>query len=146
MSADNASYPPNLFTSRTSMYNITLQSSYQPHNASILKVYYPLPGSWFAAGFLPNWDMPVQQEVQVSIIYFALSLSIYFLYTKVLNSFQGLGHKCQYSLGSIAIWTQVANIEAIPLETTTRLRSIDHYSYYRCPFSQLLFNLNFLYV
>ena len=73
MSADNAMYPPNFYANRTSMYNITLQSSYQPHNASILKVYYPLPGSWFAAGYLQNWDMPVQQEVITGLV------QVYFL-------------------------------------------------------------------
>jgi len=69
MSADDAKYPPDLYTNRTFMYNITLQSSHQPHNASILTVNHPLPGSWFAAGYLQNWDMPVQQEVGISISY-----------------------------------------------------------------------------
>lgn len=45
------------------MFNLVLGSSYQPHDATVFPVYNPLPGSWFAAAYLPDWDQHVQQEV-----------------------------------------------------------------------------------
>lgn len=71
MSPDNATYPPHFHMERTSMLNLTLISKYKPHDATLFRIDNPLPGSWFAAGYLPNWDQPVQQEVRsfVSIIF-----------------------------------------------------------------------------
>ena len=42
---------------------MTLYAAYQPHDASVLPVYNPLPGSWFAAAYIPNWTEQMQQEV-----------------------------------------------------------------------------------
>ncbi|XP_064087969.1 uncharacterized protein LOC135202485 isoform X3 [Macrobrachium nipponense] len=42
-------------------YVIT-KSAYLPHDATILPVYNPLPGSWFAAAYIPNWNEQMQQE------------------------------------------------------------------------------------
>ncbi|ODM99932.1 Transmembrane protein [Orchesella cincta] len=105
MAPDNATFPENLYTGRTSMFNLVLRSSYQPHDATVFPVYNPLPGSWFAAAYLPDWDQHVQQE--------------------------GIGHKCQYSLGSVALWSQVSNVETIPVKTTTRLSSLEHFTYFK---------------
>ncbi|XP_064087966.1 uncharacterized protein LOC135202485 isoform X1 [Macrobrachium nipponense] len=43
-------------------YVIT-KSAYLPHDATILPVYNPLPGSWFAAAYIPNWNEQMQQEM-----------------------------------------------------------------------------------
>lgn len=44
-------------------FQVTTYSAYQPHDATILPVYNPLPGSWFAAAYIPNWNEQMQQEV-----------------------------------------------------------------------------------
>ena len=66
MSADNSSFPPDLYTERSSMLRIVLKAKYQPQDTTVLPVYNPLPGSWFAAAYLPDWDQHVQQEVWTS--------------------------------------------------------------------------------
>ncbi|CAG7690930.1 unnamed protein product [Allacma fusca] len=105
MSADNSTFPLGMCTKRSSMFQIVLKATYQPQDTTVFPVYDPLPGSWFAAAYLPDWDQHVQQE--------------------------GIGHKCQYSLGSIALWTQISNVETIPLATTTRLRSEERFTYFK---------------
>jgi len=64
MSPDNASFPEQVWNERTSMYSVRLRASFKPHDASVFPVSNPLPGSWFAAAYLPNWDQQVQQQVK----------------------------------------------------------------------------------
>lgn len=46
---------------------VLTRSAYQPHDATVLAVYSPLPGSWFTAAYIPDWNEQMQQEV-VSLI------------------------------------------------------------------------------
>jgi len=63
MSPDNSTFPSQYSVNRTSLSQIIIRSSYQSHDATVFPVHDPLPGSWFAAGYLANWDQRVQQEV-----------------------------------------------------------------------------------
>lgn len=45
--------------------------------------------------------------------------------------FQGFGHKCQYSIGTIALWSQRDNIENIPVGYKMILRTSARNSYYK---------------
>jgi hypothetical protein len=63
MSPDNSSFPPSVYTGRTSLHYITTKSAYQPHDATIFPVYNPLPGNWFVAAYISHWDQHVRQEV-----------------------------------------------------------------------------------
>lgn len=63
MSADNATFPPNFWVNRTDLRRVVVRSSYNTHDASVLPIYNPLSGNWFAAAYLNTWDQKVQQEV-----------------------------------------------------------------------------------
>lgn len=43
---------------------VLTRSAYQPHDATVLAVYSPLPGSWFTAAYIPDWNEQMQQEVE----------------------------------------------------------------------------------
>ncbi|CAG0890026.1 unnamed protein product [Darwinula stevensoni] len=105
MSPDNSSFPEGMHTSRTHLYKIETWTAYSPHDAVILPIHNPLPGSWFAAAYLPDWDQQVQQE--------------------------GIIHRCRYSLGSIAFWTVASNVGLVPVNQPTFLHSKEHFTYYR---------------
>lgn len=84
---------------------VTTTTTYQPTNVTVVPVYEPHPGDWFVAAYMSYWDEKIQQ--------------------------QGLGHKCQYSLGSVALWSQVDNIENIPIDYQVRLRTTATTTYYK---------------
>ena len=112
------------------MLRIVLKAKYQPQDTTVLPVYNPLPGSWFAAAYLPDWDQHVQQEVGILDIFrpvFIATGTLIWILTGL--NLQGIGHKCLYSLGSIALWTQVPSVDTIPLQTTTRLTSLERFTY-----------------
>lgn len=50
-------------------FQVVTKSAYQPHDATVLPVYNPLPGSWFAAAYIPNWNEQMQQEVSTFILH-----------------------------------------------------------------------------
>ncbi|XP_071645882.1 post-GPI attachment to proteins factor 6 isoform X7 [Temnothorax longispinosus] len=79
-------------------------TSYQPKNVTVVPVYEPQPGDWFVAAYMSYWDERVQQ--------------------------QGLGHKCRYSIGTVALWSQIDNIKNIPINRPTRLRTTATTTYY----------------
>ncbi|GFG39492.1 hypothetical protein Cfor_00487 [Coptotermes formosanus] len=105
MSPDNSSFPSNVYTGRTSLHYITTKSAYQPHDATIFPMYNPLPGNWFVAAYISHWDQHVQQE--------------------------GLGHKCHYSLGSVALWSQVMGIPVVSPGVPKTVVTVDNASYYK---------------
>lgn len=65
MSPDNATFPKDFWVNRTCLQRVVVRSSYKTHDASVLPVYNPLPGNWFAAAYLNTWDQKVQQEVGI---------------------------------------------------------------------------------
>ncbi|KAJ9580903.1 hypothetical protein L9F63_023918, partial [Diploptera punctata] len=105
MSPDNSSFPPSVYTGRTSLHYMTTKSAYQPHDATIFPMYNPLPGNWFVAAYISHWDQHVQQE--------------------------GLSHKCHYSLGSVALWSQVMGIPVVSPGVPKTVVTIDNASYYK---------------
>lgn len=129
MSADNASFPDQFSVNRTSLHQLVIRSSYQSHDATVFPVYNPMPGSWFASAYLNSWDQKVQQEVQWTWQnnVFLRKCTINFLGLNI----QGIGHKCRYSLGSVALWSQVTDVTTIPLKATSKLVSIKHFTYYK---------------
>lgn len=44
---------------------------------------------------------------------------------------QGLGHKCHYSLGSVALWSQVMGIPVVSPGVPKTVVTIDNASYYK---------------
>ncbi|KAG5328445.1 TMM8B protein, partial [Acromyrmex charruanus] len=84
---------------------VTTTTTYQPKNVTVVPVYEPQPGDWFVAAYMSYWDEKVQQ--------------------------QGLGHKCQYSIGAIALWSQIDNIINIPINYQARLRTSATTTYYK---------------
>ncbi|XP_066997236.1 post-GPI attachment to proteins factor 6 isoform X2 [Anabrus simplex] len=105
MSPTNSSFPSSVYTGRTSLHYIATKSAYQPHDATIFPVNNPLPGNWFVAAYISHWDQHVQQE--------------------------GIGHKCHYSLGSVALWSQVMGIPVISPGVPKIVTTVDHFSYYK---------------
>ena len=105
VSPDNSSFPPSLYTLRTSLHTLRTRSAHQPHDSTIFPVYNPLPGTWFAAAYLAPYEEKILQ--------------------------QGIHHKCRYSLGSIALWSRADQVEfIIPYEKKT-YTSKKHFSYYK---------------
>ena len=105
ISADNSSFPSNLYTLRSSLHTIRTRSAHQPHDSTIFPVYNPLPGTWFAAAYLAPYEEKIRQ--------------------------QGLHHKCRYSLGSIALWSRADQVDLIiPYEKKTYATK-KHFSYFK---------------
>jgi hypothetical protein len=80
ISADNASFPNLLYLKRTSLHSTVTQATFHglghrqssfDHRRSVIPVYSPLPGDWFVAAFLSNWDQQLTQQVIIYIIYTA---------------------------------------------------------------------------
>ncbi|XP_020709413.2 post-GPI attachment to proteins factor 6-like isoform X2 [Athalia rosae] len=105
ISVNNASLPPNMHLYRNDTISCTLTTTFEPKVSATIPVYSPVPGDWFVTAYLSHWDQKVQQ--------------------------QGLGHKCRYSLGSVAIWTQTNGIQDIPIGSQTTLHTNEPMSYYK---------------
>ncbi|KAG0729783.1 hypothetical protein GWK47_029632 [Chionoecetes opilio] len=87
------------------LLQVLTRSAYQPHDATVLAVYSPLPGSWFAAAYIPDWNEQMQQE--------------------------GIIHKCRYSLGSIAMWSQKSRVQTLHIGARQSVHTHENLSYYR---------------
>ncbi|XP_076039876.1 post-GPI attachment to proteins factor 6 isoform X2 [Oratosquilla oratoria] len=105
ISSDNVTFPKYMYIKRSSLHQVTIRSEYQPHDATILPLYNPLPGSWFAAAYIPNWNEQMQQE--------------------------GIVHKCRYSLGSIAMWSQKERVRTLNIGAPQHIRTTENFAYYR---------------
>ncbi|KAL6437504.1 hypothetical protein ACFW04_004153 [Cataglyphis niger] len=104
---------------------ITTTTTYRSKNATIVPVYGPQSGDWFAAAYMPYWDERVRQ--------------------------QGFGHKCQYSIGTVALWSQIDNIENISIGCQRTLQTRSMTTYYKIyipsgvwSFRMSVWNCNFL--
>ncbi|CAL4153422.1 unnamed protein product [Meganyctiphanes norvegica] len=105
VNVNNKTFQGYMYIQRSQLHKLTLHAAYQPHDASVLPVYNPLPGSWFAAAYIPNWTEQMQQE--------------------------GIIHKCRYSLGSIAMWTQKDHVKTLNVGMTQTIHTKENLSYYR---------------
>ncbi|XP_072750640.1 post-GPI attachment to proteins factor 6 isoform X2 [Anoplolepis gracilipes] len=104
---------------------VTTTTTYQSKNATIVPVYGPQSGDWFVAAYMSYWDERIQQ--------------------------QGLGHKCQYSIGTVALWSQIDNIENISVGCQMILQTNTTTTYYKIyipsgvwSFRLSVWNCNFL--
>ncbi|XP_036147030.1 post-GPI attachment to proteins factor 6 isoform X3 [Monomorium pharaonis] len=105
ITTDNKVFLMRESTKRDDDIVVTTTTIYQSKNITVVPVYEPQPGDWFVAAYMSYWDEKVQQ--------------------------QGLGHKCQYSIGTIALWSQTDNIVNIPINYQTRLRTSTKTTYYK---------------
>ncbi|XP_076619315.1 post-GPI attachment to proteins factor 6 isoform X1 [Colletes latitarsis] len=105
MSVNNDTFPINMYPKRNQTIVVSALTTFEPKTTAIVPVYGPEFGDWFVGAYLSHWDEKVQQ--------------------------QGLGHKCHYSIGSVAIWTQINSIENIPIGCQHTLRTKETTSYYK---------------
>ncbi|XP_020281025.1 transmembrane protein 8A-like isoform X3 [Pseudomyrmex gracilis] len=95
----------NMYTEHDDSIIVTTITTYQSKNTTLVPVYGPQPGDWFVAAYMPYWNEKVQQ--------------------------QGLEHKCQYSIGTVVLWSQEDNIENIPVGYKQTLRTSATTTYYK---------------
>ncbi|XP_071863584.1 post-GPI attachment to proteins factor 6 [Bombus fervidus] len=105
ISINNDTFPNDMYHKRNHTIRISAITTFEPKTSAIIPVYGPEAGDWFVGAYLSHWDEKVQQ--------------------------QGLGHKCHYSIGSIAVWTQTNSIENIPIGYQQTLRTKESTSYYK---------------
>ncbi|XP_054006508.1 post-GPI attachment to proteins factor 6-like isoform X1 [Hylaeus anthracinus] len=105
MSINNDTFPTNMYPKRNRTIVVSALTTFEPKTTAIVPIYGPESGDWFVGAYLSHWDEKVQQ--------------------------QGLGHKCHYSIGSVAIWTQMNSIENIPIGCPHTLRTKETTSYYK---------------
>ena len=105
MSPSNSTFPPEMFTKRTELHMIRTVSAYNPHDSTILPVYNPLPGSWYAAAYLVPFEEKIIQ--------------------------QGIHQQCRYSLGSIALWSVADSVQTINPYVSKSYVTKKHFSYFK---------------
>ncbi|XP_011646834.1 post-GPI attachment to proteins factor 6-like [Pogonomyrmex barbatus] len=105
ITGNNEKIPVNKSIGQDDDIIVTTVTTYRSKNITILPIYEPQPGDWFVAAYMSYWDERVQQ--------------------------QGLGHKCRYSIGTVALWSQTNNIKNIPINYETRLRTSATTTYYK---------------
>ncbi|XP_076641591.1 post-GPI attachment to proteins factor 6 [Halictus rubicundus] len=105
ISVNNDTFPSDMYPKRNQTIVVSAITTFEPKTTAIVPVYGPESGDWFVGAYLSHWDEKVQQ--------------------------QGLGHKCHYSIGSVAIWTQTNNMENIPIGCQHTLRTRGTTSYYK---------------
>ncbi|XP_050480954.1 post-GPI attachment to proteins factor 6-like isoform X2 [Bombus huntii] len=105
ISINNDTFPNDMYHKRNHTIRVSAITTFELKSAAIIPVYGPEAGDWFVGAYLSHWDEKVQQ--------------------------QGLGHKCHYSIGSIAVWTQTNSIENIPIGYQQTLRTKESTSYYK---------------
>ncbi|XP_043483098.1 post-GPI attachment to proteins factor 6-like isoform X3 [Leptopilina heterotoma] len=105
ISERNATFPPHVVPDRNHTFSMSTWTTFEPKVVTVIPVYSPLPGDWFVGAYLSHWDEKVQQ--------------------------QGLGHKCRYSIGSVALWNQMGDIQNIPLGYQKTMKTSEAISYYK---------------
>ena len=105
MSPHNSSFPSNMMRVRTDLHMVRAVSAYNPHDSTILPVYNPLPGTWYAAAYLTPFEEKIIQ--------------------------QGIHQQCRYSLGSIALWSVADSVQTINPHVTGTYVTRKHFSYFK---------------
>ncbi|XP_066591112.1 post-GPI attachment to proteins factor 6-like isoform X2 [Prorops nasuta] len=105
ISIDNATFPKNMYVQNQHMYKISAITSFESKITALLPVYGPQSGDWFVGAYMTYWDEKVQQ--------------------------QGLGHKCHYSIGSVAVWNQANSIQNIFSGSKQILKTKETISFYK---------------
>ncbi|OXU28873.1 hypothetical protein TSAR_000403 [Trichomalopsis sarcophagae] len=99
-----AAYPAHMYIENNTL-QVSALTAFEPKDMTIVPVYSPEPGDWFVGAYLSYWDEKVHQK--------------------------GLGHKCRYSIGSVAIWSETTGIKNIPLGYQYTLKTKETISYYK---------------
>ena len=105
MSPTNSSFPSNMMRLRTDLHMVRAVSAYNPHDSTVLPVYNPLPGTWYAAAYLIPFEEKIIQ--------------------------QGIHQQCRYSLGSIALWSVADSVQTINPHVTGTYVTRKHFSYFK---------------
>ncbi|XP_067208178.1 transmembrane protein 8B-like isoform X2 [Linepithema humile] len=105
ISTNNRTFLTNMYVTHDDSIIVTATTIYEQNNATIVPIYGPQSGDWFVAAYMSYWNERIQQ--------------------------QGFGHKCQYSIGTIALWSQKDNIESISVGYKMILRTSARESYYK---------------
>ncbi|XP_063980870.1 uncharacterized protein Dhpd [Diachasmimorpha longicaudata] len=105
ISVDNASFPTTMNTERNDTIIIKTLTTFEAETTVVMPINSPQPGEWYVGAYMSYWDEKVQQ--------------------------QGLGHKCHYSIGSVAIWQQVNGIQNVPIEQKYMMRTTQPSNYYK---------------
>ncbi|EFN79045.1 Transmembrane protein 8, partial [Harpegnathos saltator] len=101
----NESFLTNMHIENNHDIIITTMTSYQSKHPIIVPIYGPEAGDWFVGTYMSPWDQRVQQ--------------------------QGLGHICQYSIGTVTLWSQVDSIKNIPIGYKVTLQTSGTITYYK---------------
>ncbi|XP_015126938.1 post-GPI attachment to proteins factor 6 [Diachasma alloeum] len=105
IAVDNASFPIDMNAERNDTIIIKTLTTYEAETTVVLPINSPEPGEWYVGAYMTYWDEKVQQ--------------------------QGLGHKCHYSIGSVAIWQQVNGIQNVPIAQKYTMRTTQPSTYYK---------------
>ncbi|KAH0546206.1 post-GPI attachment to proteins factor 6-like [Cotesia glomerata] len=105
ITANNESFPPNMYPARNDTIKVTAVTAYDFQTTTIVPVNSPEPGDWFVGAYMSHWDEKVQQE--------------------------GIGHKCHYSIGSVAVWLQANGIQSIPIGHENSMTTSQSSTYYK---------------
>lgn len=105
ISPDNATFPENMLIPTEHLYSLETISHFQPREMSEFHLMNPLPGSWYAVAFIPDWNHEIKQ--------------------------QGISHKCRYSLGSMASWNRRTDIHLLNPTVTLEISPISIISLFK---------------
>lgn len=102
---DNSSFPEGTYLDQEQHYVVTTVTKFQSHDALVFHAFNPTPGSWFAVAYIPDWNDDIAQ--------------------------QGLSHRCRYSLGSIASWSQHPDVMLLTPHVPTSVESSSQFTYFK---------------
>ncbi|XP_043279412.1 transmembrane protein 8B-like isoform X2 [Venturia canescens] len=105
INANNATFPSHMNSERNNTIRLSTMTTYDAKTTAVVPVNSPEPGDWFVGAYMSHWDEKVQQ--------------------------QGLGHKCRYSIGSVAIWLQTNGMQTIPMGYKKKMRTMEPSNYYK---------------
>lgn len=64
---NNATHPSNMYIDQESIIKAYAETKYESKDMTIVPVYSPEPGDWFAGGYLSPWDENVHQKVSENV-------------------------------------------------------------------------------
>lgn len=105
ISPDNSSFPSSMNTKKNGTIIVSTMTIYEAETTIVIPVDSPEPGDWFVGAYMTHYDEKVQQ--------------------------QGLGHKCHYSIGSVAMWVQANEIQTLPIGIEKSMRTSQPSTYYK---------------
>lgn len=107
-------------------------TTYDAKTTAVVPVNSPEPGDWFVGAYMSHWDEKVQQQVSLEFDFLHRIAKMKILIIIFVPTRQGLGHKCRYSIGSVAIWLQTNGIQTIPIGYKKNMRTMESSNYYKC--------------